>query len=47
MPLYEPPPPPRILYHLAHAVLGVAMLAGILAALWIGVHVIAAVFGVP
>ena len=47
MPCYIPPPPvPRFLYHAAHAVLGVAMLAGLIAALWLAVHLIAAMLGV-
>jgi len=46
MPCYEPPPPaPRILYHAAHAVLGAALLGGLIAALWIAVHIIAAIVG--
>ena len=35
MTCYIPPPaPPRILFHLAYAVLGCAMLAGIIAAMF-------------
>jgi hypothetical protein len=46
MPLYEPPPvAPRILYHFAHAVLGCAMLAGLLTAIWLAVYSIAAIVG--
>jgi hypothetical protein len=43
---YIPPPPvPRVLVHLAYAVLGAAMLAGLLAALWLAVHLVAAIMG--
>lgn len=46
MPCYIPPPPvPRALMHIAHTVLGTAMLAGLLAALWLAVHLIAAILG--
>ena len=43
---YIPPPPvPRVLVHLAHAVLGTALLAGLIAALWLAVHLVAAILG--
>ena len=43
---YEPPPPvPRILYHAAHAVLGAALFCGLIAAIWVNVHIIAAIVG--
>lgn len=43
---YIPPPPvPRVLVHLAHAVLGTALLAGLIAALWLAVHLVAAIMG--
>lgn len=49
MPCYIPPPPvPRILVHLAHAVLGTALLAGLIAALWLAVHLVVAILdGAP
>ena len=46
MTLYVPPPaPPRILYHLAHVVLGAAMLGGLLTGLYMAVYAIAAAVG--
>jgi hypothetical protein len=43
---YIPPPPvPRVLVHLAYAVLGTALLAGLIAALWLAVHLVAAILG--
>ena len=46
MNLYIPPPaPPRILYHLAHAVLGAAMLGGLLVSLWFAAYAIASALG--
>ena len=43
MTLYTPPPaPPRILFHLAHAVLCCAMLGGLLVSLWFAAYAIAA-----
>ena len=46
MTLYIPPPaPPRILFHLAHAVLGCAMLGGLLTGLYMAVYAIAAAMG--
>jgi len=44
MPCYQPPPPaqPAMLYRLAYAVLGVAMLAGLLAAMFAAAPVLAA-----
>lgn len=49
MPCYIPPPaPPRVLVNLAHAVLGAAMLDGLIAALWLAVHLVAAILnGAP
>ena len=46
MTLYIPPPaPPRILFHLAHAVLGAAMLGGLLVSLFFAAYAIAAAAG--
>lgn len=46
MNIYIPPPaPPRFLYHAAHAVLGVALLAGLLAGLYVAGAVLAAILG--
>ena len=46
MPCYIPPPPvPHWLVRLAHAVLGTALLAGLIAALWLAVHLVAAILG--
>ena len=46
MPCYEPPPrTPNWLFRLAHAVLGAALFCGLIAALWVNVHIIAAIVG--
>ncbi len=46
MNIYIPPPaPPRVLYHAAHAVLGVALLVGLLAGLYLAGAVLAAIMG--
>ena len=46
MTLYTPPPaPPRILFHLAYAVLGATMLGGLLIGLYMAVYAIAAAMG--
>ena len=46
MQCYIPPPPvPRTLVHIAYAVLGTAMLAGLIAAIWLAVHLIATIIG--
>ena len=46
---YIPPPPvPHWLVRLAYATLGTAMLAGLIAALWLAVHLVAAILvGAP
>ena len=43
---YIPPPPvPRVLVNLAYSVMAAAMLAGLIAALWLAVHLVAAILG--
>ena len=43
---YIPPPPvPPLLVRLAYVTLGTAMLAGLIAALWLAVHLVAAILG--
>ena len=46
MNIYIPPPaPPRVLYHAAYAVLGMALLTGLLAGLYVAGAVLAAILG--
>lgn len=46
MPCYIPPPrPPRVLHRAAHALLGTVVLGGLIAALWLAVHLVAAILG--
>jgi hypothetical protein len=46
MTCYEPPPPvPHWLCRLAYITLGTALFAGMLAAFWLAVHLIAAILG--
>lgn len=44
MPYIPPPAPVRVLHRAAHAVLGAVMLGGLIAAIWLAVHLIAAIF---
>jgi hypothetical protein len=47
MPCYIPPPPPvpHWLVRLAYVTLGTALFAGMLAAFWVMVHLVAAILG--
>ena len=46
MPCYIPPPPvPPLLVRLAYCTLGTALFAGMLAAFWVMVHLVAAILG--
>ena len=43
---YTPPPPvPPLLVRLAYITLGTALFAGMLAAFWLSVHLVAAILG--